>query len=134
MDAKITHIPVVVKDQAAALQFYTEKLGFEKKADITGPGGYRWVTVGPKGQEIELHLFKMGTQDANGVANEAQPGKYPPIVLSVGDCRAAFAELKSRGVEFKQAQPEVNPYGITAIFTDLDGNVFQMNQLSGSWK
>jgi catechol-2,3-dioxygenase len=49
MGMRITQLTLVVKNQAEALKFYIEKVGFEKKSDYTPPGGYRWVTVGPKG-------------------------------------------------------------------------------------
>ncbi len=135
MEIRISQLTIVVSNQADALEFYTKKVGFEKKTDVTPPGGYRWVTVGPKGQDLELALFQAGTKDANGWSANWRPGNSPPIVLRVGDCRGAFAEMKSRGVEFKQAQPEEYPWGISATFADRDGNLFSINQLpsSSSW-
>ena len=135
MDAKMTQFTLVVKNQGEALEFYTKKVGFEKKTDYTPPGSYRWVTVGPKGQDLELALFQAGTKDPNGWSSHWQPGNAPPIVLRVDDCRKAFAELKSRGVEFKQAQPEEYTWGISATFSDPDGNLFSINQLpsKSSW-
>jgi catechol 2,3-dioxygenase-like lactoylglutathione lyase family enzyme len=129
MDAKVTQITLVVKNQGEALEFYTRKVGFEKKTDFTPPGGYRWVTVGPEGQDLELALFQIGTPDPNNWSSRWEPGRGPPIVMRVDDCRKAFAELKSRGVEFKQAQPEEHPWGVSATFTDPDGNLFSINQL-----
>jgi len=135
MDARVMQITLVVKDQGAALEFYTKKVGFEKKTDHTPPGSYRWVTVGPKGQDLELALFQVGTKDPKGWSSRWQPGNGPPIVLRVDDCRKTFDELKSRGVEFKQAQPEEYAWGISATFSDPDGNLFSINQLppSSSW-
>jgi len=118
MDGKITHFALLVKNQADALEFYTKKVGFEKKADLTSPEGYRWVTVGPKGQELELVLTQTGSAD----------GVKPAFVtILVEDCRGASEELKGHGVEFKQ-EPKENPWSLSAIFTDPDGNLFQMNQ------
>src|SRR5260370_27728473 len=50
---KLTHVNVWVNDQDEALAFYTEKLGMELRDDVTLPelGGFRWLTVGPPGQE-----------------------------------------------------------------------------------
>jgi len=126
---KITQFTLVVKNQAEALKFYTEKVGFEKRTDFTPPGGYRWVTVGPKGQDLELALFQAGTQDPNHWSSKWTPGINPPIVMQVDDCRKTFAELKSRGVEFKQTQPDEYAWGISATFSDPDGNLFSINQL-----
>jgi len=120
MDAKITHFALMVKNQGDALEFYTKKVGFEKKADFTSPEGYRWVTVGPKGQELELVLTQVGTAD--GV-------KFAFVTMRVDDCRKTFEELKAHGVQFKQ-EPKENPWSVSAIFTDPDGNSFQINQFN----
>jgi len=128
MNGRIMQFTLVVKNQEEALEFYTKKVGFEKKTDYTPPGSYRWVTVGPKGQDLELALFEAGTKDPKGWSSHWKPGAGPPIVLRVDDCRKAFAELKSRGVEFKQAQPEEYPWGVSATFSDPDVNLFSMNQ------
>jgi predicted enzyme related to lactoylglutathione lyase len=135
MDAKLIQFTLVVSNQGEALEFYTKKVGFEKKTDFTPSGGYRWVTVGPSGQDLELALFQAGTEDANHWSSLWKPGNAPPIVLRVDDCRKTFAELKSRGVEFKQAQPEEYPWGISATFLDPDGNLFSINQFPAktSW-
>ncbi len=136
MNAKITQFTLIVKNQQDALDFYTNKVGFVKKTDFTPPGSYRWVTVGPKDQELELALFQAGTKDPNGWSSGWKPGVNPPIVMRVDDCRKTFAELKSRGVEFKQEQPNEYAWGISATFSDPDGNLFSINQFPGSpsWK
>ena len=120
MDGKITHFHLAVKSQADALEFYTKKVGFEKKADITSPDGYRWVTVGPKGQGLELVLTQAGTTDSVGPAS---------VTMVVDDCRRAFEELKAHGGQLRR-EPEENPWAVSAIFADPDGNLFQMNQFS----
>src|SRR5438128_5232070 len=58
MIEKLTHVPIVVSDQEKALKFYTEVLGFEKRADYQNPGNPRWLTVAPKGTDVELILFE----------------------------------------------------------------------------
>ena len=127
MDARITSVAVVVKNKAEALEFYTEKVGFEKKTDYTN-GGYRYVTVGPKGQDLELALWQEGSPDPTGSSGQLKAGMYPPIVMSVDDVRKIFAELKARGVQFKQ-EPQEYAWGVSATFTDPDGNRFSVNQL-----
>ena len=127
MDARISQFTLVVKNQSEALEFYTKKVGFEKKTDFTPPGSYRWVTVGPKGQDLELALFQAGTADPNHWSTNWRPGIYPPIVMRVEDCRKTSAELKARGVQFR-AEPKDYPWGISATFADPDGNLFSINQ------
>jgi predicted enzyme related to lactoylglutathione lyase len=133
MNARITQFTLVVKNQEAALDFYTNKVGFEKKTDFTPPGGYRWVTVGPRGQDLELALFQAGTKDPNGWSSGWEPGNIPPIVMRVDDCKKDFAELKSRGVEFKHPEPQEYAWGISATFADPDGNLFSLHQPPSPW-
>jgi len=133
MEGKIIQVTVVVTDQTKAVEFYTEKAGFEKKTDFTAPTGYRYVTVGLKGQELELSLFQAGTVlegEQSRWAKEWTPGKRPPIVLQVADCRATHQELAGRGVTFPQP-PLDHPWGVTATFSDPDGNLFSINQMKG---
>jgi len=134
MDGKITHIALVVTNQARSLEFFTEKVGFEKKTDFTAPGGYRYVTVGPKGQDLEMALFEPGSAadpSQKEWSKNWSPARAPPILLRVTDCRVIHRELKERGVEFTQA-PVEHPWGTAATFRDPDGNLFSMNQPPGA--
>jgi len=135
MEAKVTQVTLVVTNQAKALSFYTEKVGFEKKTDFAPPGGYRWVTVGPVGQELEIALWEVGSA-VDPVQREWSkqwaPGKAPPIVLRVNDCRKTYEELRARGVDFPQP-PKDYPWGTAATFRDPDGNLFSMSQPPGDW-
>ena len=126
MDPSIAQLTLVVKNQAESLKFYTEKVGFEKKTDVSPPGSYRWVTVGPRGQDPELALWQMGSPDPDGRSKDWRPGG-PPMLLRVDDCRKTFAEMKARGVKFLQEPYEV-PWGVSATFVDPDGNLFSLHQ------
>ncbi|MDG6994579.1 MAG: VOC family protein [Nitrososphaerota archaeon] len=131
MDAQITLVTLIVKNQAEALEFYTKKLGFEKKTDFPYPNGTRWLTVRPRGQTVELALWQVGWPDATGLSRNWKAGQGPPIVLSVDNCQKAYEELRSRGVGFKQEAREV-PYGTIAFFTDPDGNLFEILESKSS--
>ena len=133
MDGKIVNVTLVVRDKAKALEFYTERVGFEKKTDVTGPNGYRWVTVGPTGQELELALFEIGSAVDPEQAEWAKrwgPGTAPPIQIRVADCQRTYAELSAKGVEFPHP-PSTHPWGVAATFLDPDGNLFTISQLAG---
>lgn len=135
MDGKITVIALVVANQARSLEFFTEKVGFEKKTDVNVPGGYRYVTVGLKGQELEIALFEVGSAADPSLKEWSKswsPGRAPPILLVVPDCRKAHQEMQERGVAFLEP-PTDHPWGTVAIFQDPDGNVFSMNQPPSSW-
>ena len=127
MDARITAIALIVKNKAEAREFYTKNVGFEKKTDYTN-GGYRYVTVGPQRQDLELALWQEGSPDPPGSSSQSKAGMYPSIVTRVGDVRKTSAELKTRGVQFTQ-EPQDYSWGVSATFTDPDGNRFSINQL-----
>lgn len=130
MDGKITVITLVVTNQARSLEFFTEKVGFEKRSDVRPPGGNRWVSVGPQGQDLEMALWEVGSAvdpSQKESSRHWRPENAPPIVLQVADCRNAHQELSARGVEFVRA-PVEHPWGTAATFKGLDGNLFSMNQ------
>jgi catechol 2,3-dioxygenase-like lactoylglutathione lyase family enzyme len=134
MIRKLSHATIYVLDQEQALDFYTNKLGFEVRTDITVDGGFRWLTVGPTSQpELELILFAV---KPGGAWDEAMVGQLRAIletgVLGVGvfetdDCHATYTALKAKGVEFV-APPQEQPYGLEATFRDNSGNVFSLMQ------
>jgi predicted enzyme related to lactoylglutathione lyase len=127
MIEKTTHVPIVVSDQDRALAFYTNVLGFEKRADYQQEGRPRWLTVAPKGQDMELVLVKgTYTVDPRPPADAESGGNH--LVFSTEDCHADFAVLSARGLKFKDAAPIEAPYGVTANFADPDGNHFALLQ------
>ncbi|MCI4318739.1 MAG: VOC family protein [Thermoplasmata archaeon] len=126
---QLSHVTLVVKDQTTALEFYTRTLGFERRADYTLPGHPRWLTVGPKGQPLELVLWAAGAASDGVVpASLRDPGNGTGMVLEVDDCRRLFAELKAKGVRFKEETPLVAAWGVAAHFTDPDGNPFTLHE------
>lgn len=112
---------LMVRDQDAAIDFYVEKLGWEKRADIApGGDGPRWVEVGPPGAVTTLALVR---PDDVGAPVEAAGG-YKGISLVTDDMDSTYKELSDRGVKFTQP-PEQMPWGQMATwFDDLDGNRF----------
>lgn len=135
MEGKVTGWSLVVANKAKALEFYTQAVGFDKKTDVTGPNGYRYVTVGPKGQDIEFVLWEVGSASDPALKEWTQrwaPGITPPIGLTVADCAAAHRELSARGVQFP-APPSENPWATVATFKDPDGNLFTLTQFKGGW-
>ena len=130
MEGKITTLSLVVRDQQLSVAFYTDRVGFDVKTDVTPTGGSRYVTVGPKGQDLEIALWPIGgatDPSQREISKRWSPGTSPPIVLAVTDCRRTHEELRARGVVFQQ-DPVDHPWGTTATFVDPDGNLFSMNQ------
>jgi uncharacterized glyoxalase superfamily protein PhnB len=126
-----------VHDQDEALAFYTEKLGFEVRSDVTLAelGDFRWLTVSPPGQEdfaIVLMAIPgapvMDPQTADEVRNLMGKGFAGTVFLTTDDCQASYEELKARGVEFTE-EPEERPYGIDSGFRDPSGNSFRLTEV-----
>ena len=126
-----------VHDQDEALAFYTEKLGWEVRADVTlaEMGNFRWLTVGPPGQEdVALVLMPvpgppmMDADTAESVRDLMGKGFAGTIFLTTDDCRASYEELRTRGVEFVEP-PEDRPYGIDSGFRDPSGNHIRLTQV-----
>ena len=122
---KISHITIIVRDQDEALKWYTEKLGWEKRADdATSMPGYRWLTVAPKEQkELEVVLFK-----ARDEKEQAWVGQGTLWMLQSDDCRATCKELAARGVKIL-SEPQEYPWGTGATIEDLYGNPFNVLQM-----
>jgi catechol 2,3-dioxygenase-like lactoylglutathione lyase family enzyme len=121
-----------VHDQEEALQFYVGKLGFRVHTDVRN-GDYRWLTVQhPEQPSFQLGLFAPGAPvldaaTAQAVREIVAKGAMPPLVLVVDDCRAAYARMRDRGVEF--TQEPVERYGsVDAGFRDPSGNGWKMIQ------
>ena len=126
-----------VHDQDEALEFYTKKIGMEVRADVTLAelGNFRWLTVGPPGQEdISIVLMAipgppvMDPDTAEQVSALMAKGFAGTVFLTTDDVYGDYEQLKSRGVEFSEA-PEDRPYGIDSGFRDPSGNSIRLTQV-----
>ena len=127
---KLTHVPIVVRDQDQALEFYTAVLGFQKRADYQLPGKPRWLSVGLKGQELEFILVEGNAGVDLGLGPEAGSGGHH-IAFTTTDCDADFESLKARGVNFSvgnYTRPIKQAWGTSVTFRDPDGNLFALVQ------
>jgi predicted enzyme related to lactoylglutathione lyase len=134
---RIANAQLWVHDQNEALDFYTNKLGWEVRADVTLAelGDFRWLTVGPPGQEdfavVLMAIPGAPVMDA-GTGEQVRElmgkGFAGTVFLSTDDCQASYEELKARGVEFTEP-PEERPYGIDSGFRDPSGNSFRLTQV-----
>ncbi len=117
----ITHVSVLVDDYDEALQWYTENLGLEPRMDGAMGEGYRFVTVGVKGQSVEMVLHKpFGERSAREVI-EAGDGVPLGVVFGSDSCRGDTEALRSKGVTIRQG-PEDVPWGVQTVFEDPYGN------------
>jgi len=126
---KIKLTSVHVDDQEKALRFYTEVLGFVKKADFS-QGPFRWLTVAspeaPDDTELQLAL---NDDPAAKVYQQAlfQKGR-PAAMFFTGDVKADHARIEAKGAEFTTPPTDVTGSTI-AMLNDTCGNLVQLTQL-----
>jgi catechol 2,3-dioxygenase-like lactoylglutathione lyase family enzyme len=133
---RVANAQLWVQDQEEALDFWTSKMGFEVRADISLPelGDFRWLTVGPPGQDdFSIALLTvpgppvMDDVTQKQVEDLMAKGFASGIFLVADDVQAAYEELKARGVEFTEA-PSERPYGIDSEFRDPSGNRIRLGK------
>ncbi|NUR56480.1 MAG: VOC family protein [Acidobacteria bacterium] len=121
---------VYVDDQDKALRFYTEVLGFAKKADVSN-GPYRWLTVvSPEerdGTELQLALNDSPTAKAYQQAMFQQG--QPAAMFFTDDVKGDYERMKGRGAEFTMPPTDVTA-SIIAMLDDTCGNRIQLTQLA----
>jgi predicted enzyme related to lactoylglutathione lyase len=120
---------VYVDDQEKALRFYTEVLGFVKKADFS-QGPFRWLTVAspenPDGTELQLALNDNPAAKANQQAMFKQG--QPAAMFFTDDVQTDYERMKARGAEFTMPPTDVTASKI-AMLDDTSGNLIQVTQL-----
>jgi predicted enzyme related to lactoylglutathione lyase len=129
MITKLVRMTIWVRNQEDAVKFYTEKLGFEKRADNEFWGGRRWITVAPKGQkELEILLEPVDWFEGEARKKGEQViGNQPIGVFETNDCEKTYQELTGRGVK-AIFPPQEQMWGIEARLEDLYGNQFSLLQ------
>jgi predicted enzyme related to lactoylglutathione lyase len=127
MKIKVTSI--YVDDQAKALNFYTDVLGFAKKSDFSN-GPYRWLTVAspeePNGTELQLTLNNNPAAKAYQQAIFQQ--NQPAANFFTDDVKADYERMKARGAEFTMEPSDVTGSTI-AMLNDTCGNLIQLTQM-----
>jgi catechol 2,3-dioxygenase-like lactoylglutathione lyase family enzyme len=128
MNQHLSFIGQWVHNQDEAVAFYTEKLGFELRDDVTLEelGGYRWVTVGPpENKDFALALNVPGppfdADKVEAINTLMSAGMLGGLFFATDDIEATHEQLKSRGVKIDQPPTQV-PYGIEIVVTDPSGN------------
>jgi len=127
---KIKLTKVYVDDQEKALHFYTDVLGFTKKADFSN-GPFRWLTVAspdePDGTELQLAL------NDNPAAKAYQQATFkqgqPAVMFFTDDIKGDHERIKARGAEFTMEPTDVTGSTI-AMLKDTCGNLIQLTQLA----
>ena len=130
MKVKVISIPV--QDQAIALQFYTEKLGFVKKVDVPIDENTRWLTVVSKeeqdGPEILLEPAPNHFEPAKVYQKALFEAGIPWTQFNVTDIQQEYERLVSLGVEFSTKPTEMGTVKV-AVFNDTCGNNIQLVEM-----
>ena len=126
---KIKLTTIYVDDQEKALRFYTDVVGFVKKADFT-QGPYRWLTVAsaedPEGTELQLALNDNPAGKAYQQALFKQ--NQPATMFFTEDVQADYDRMKAQGAQFTMPPTDVTGSKI-AMVNDTTGNLVQLTQL-----
>jgi catechol 2,3-dioxygenase-like lactoylglutathione lyase family enzyme len=112
-------VMVPVSDQDRALEFYTDKLGFEKRSDIPYGEGERWLEVAPPGAATTIALVppRMGQT----------PGIQTRVAFTTENADADHAQLQAQGVDADEAVMRMGgPVPPMFMFRDPDGNTFSI--------
>jgi catechol 2,3-dioxygenase-like lactoylglutathione lyase family enzyme len=129
MNQRLVQMALVVNDYDEAIQFYTEKLGFELIEDTPMSETKRWVVIKPKGVGIfTLLLAKAANEEQKQVIGN-QAGGRVFLFLHTDDFWRDYHNMIQKGVEFVR-EPAEQPYGTVAVFKDLYGNLWDFIQPS----
>ncbi|MGE5140044.1 MAG: VOC family protein [Rudaea sp.] len=123
---KIKLMSIYVDDQEKALRFYTDVLGFQKKADVT-QGPYRWLTVvSPEEPDgVELQLAPNDNPAAKAYQQALFQQGQPAAMFYADDVQQEYDRMKARGADFKMPPTKVTGSTI-AMVNDTCGNLIQI--------
>ena len=117
---RITQVGTVivpVTDQDRALEFYVEKLGFEKRTDSAYGEGQRWLEVAPAGAATTIALVPPREGDSAGIETH--------VGLTTKDIDADHADLRARGVDADEEVMRMgDPVPPMFFFRDQDSNTY----------
>ena len=145
MITKMSHTSLFVLDQAKAYDFYVNKLGLKVNTDVemgaencedgnadAPKQKYRWLTLNaPDQPDLEIILMPitgLPPEAEKAIRTLLELGMMGAGVFNTPDCKAAYEELKAKGVHFK-SEPKEQFYGIECIMTDGVGNWFSLTQV-----
>ena len=134
MIRRMSHATIFVNNQAEALEFYRDKLGFRVHTDAMVGEDFRWLTMCINDDpDFEIILMEpkpgmlMDEATSQSLRAIMAKGVLGAGVFNTDDCRGTYEELKAKGVQFL-SEPAERPYGIEVVFKDNSGNWFSLTQ------
>ena len=123
--SEVATVMIPVSDQDEAIAFYTEKLGFEKRTDVSMGESMRWVEVAPAGATTTVAIVPPREGEATGIETR--------VAFGTDDVDADHASLKAQGVDVDQEVSRMgDPVPPMFFFRDQDGNRLLIVQRSAS--
>jgi len=130
MKQSIVHVAVVVNDYDEAIEFYTQRLGFELLEDIyMAEQDKRWVLVAPPNSTGAAVVLARPSVSKQQVFVGNQTGGRVFLFLSTDDFWRDYRKMLANGIKFKR-EPVVQTYGTVAVFEDLYGNLWDLIEYS----
>ena len=120
-------VVIMVSDQARAVKFYAEKVGFDIRVNVPFFGG-KWIEIAPKDSESTLSIMEpnpqLMTPEELEIARK-NIGRNTGVWFYTSDIQSTYEDLKSKGVDI--TKPEKQEWGgIMSLVKDLDGNIFTL--------
>jgi len=120
-------VVIMVSDQARAVKFYAEKVGFDIRVNAPFFGG-KWIEIAPKDSESTLSIMEPNPQLMPPEELETARkniGRNTGVWFYTSDIQSTYEDLKSKGVDI--TKPEKQEWGgIMSLVKDLDGNIFTL--------
>jgi catechol 2,3-dioxygenase-like lactoylglutathione lyase family enzyme len=130
MRQRIAHITLVVDDYDRAIEFYTQKLGFDLLEDTTLSETKRWVLVAPKNSNGCALLLAKAASEEQVSRIGAQTGGRVFLFLHTDDFKSDYQKLLDNNIKIVRPLTE-EVYGTVAVFSDLYGNLWDLVQPKG---
>ena len=123
---RISLLNVLVRNQDAAIDFYTRKLGFVVVEDVPF-GPKRWVTIRLPDDPVLSIALNLAESEGDRALVGKQAGSQPLFSIVTDDCLREYHRMKNAGIVF-HGEPQVQPYGTGVMLEDLYGNRIYLNQ------
>lgn len=125
MHNHISNLAILVEDYDRAIEFYTQALNFELKANIQAEDGHRWVQLAPANSNGCHLIFNLANNEEDRAVVGKQAGSKVLAILETDDFWRDYKIMQEKGVTFTEA-PREEEYGTVVIFKDLYGNKWDL--------
>jgi predicted enzyme related to lactoylglutathione lyase len=123
---RISLLNLLVRNQDAAFEFYTRKLGFVMAEDVAF-GPKRWVTLRLPDDDVLSIAANLAESEGDLALVGKQSGSQPLFAMVTDDCLGEYRRMKEAGVTF-HGEPQAQPYGTGVLLEDSYGNKIYLNQ------